>query len=159
MFGGLNRTLAAAALVVGAVLVVAPPVLADGCGGGPSAQNVYTECLGSGGGGKSASGSSSTTGGANTGGANSSSPPVSPKTAKALQSAGQDGKSLRQLVNGYGARRLLQSSGSGPAPEPTAVGSAFDVGSGPTALLIVLAATATLLLGASGFRGIQQRRH
>jgi hypothetical protein len=33
---------------------------------------------------------------------------------------------------------------------PSALGSAFDLGSGPTALLIVLAGTAFLLLGGSG---------
>jgi hypothetical protein len=162
VFGGLNRTLAAT-VVGGVVLVVMPHVaLADGCGGGPSAVNVYSECLGSGGGGKAthhAGSGTSTHSDANTSGGSTSSTsaPVSQQTSKALKKAGQDGKSLRQLVKGYGGARFLQSSSSGSATEPTAVGSAFDVGSGPTALLVVLAATAALLLGASAFRGIRQR--
>jgi hypothetical protein len=77
---------------------------------------------------------------------------------KALKKAGSDGKSLKHLVNSFGAARLLQSS-SAPVSEPTAVSSAFDLGSGPTALLIILAGTAVLLLAASGFRGVRQRRH
>ncbi|MGZ4317362.1 MAG: hypothetical protein ACXVRS_16260, partial [Gaiellaceae bacterium] len=72
--------------------------------------------------------------------------------------AGTDRKSLSYLVKGYGAARLLQSSSSAPETAPTAVGSAFDLGSGPTALLVVLAGTAVLLLAATGFRGVRQRR-
>jgi hypothetical protein len=158
MFGGLIRLLAAA-VVAGAVLVLPPAALAD-CGGKPSAVNVYKECLSSGGGGKPTSGSHSTsgthTGGGSTG---STSVPISKPTAKALKKAGTDGQSLSNLVKGYGAVRLLQSSSSTPAREPTAVGSAFDLGSGPTALLIVLAGTAVLLLAAAGYRGVRQRRH
>ena len=50
VFGGLNRFLAAG-LVAGACLV-APSAALAGCGGGPSAQNVYKECVPTGGGGK-----------------------------------------------------------------------------------------------------------
>lgn len=129
--------------------------------------NVYKECLPNGSGGKptshggGGSSSSSTNGGANTGGGSTSSTsvPISHQTAQALKKAGQDGKSLKQLVQGYGGARLLQSSSSGPATQPTAVSSAFDLGSGPTALLIVLAGTAVLLLALSGFRVARQRRH
>jgi hypothetical protein len=167
MFGGLNRLLAAA-VVAGAVLVLPPAALAD-CGGGPSAVNVYKECLSSGGGGKAtshsggskSSGTNASGGGStsSTGGSTSStSVPVSHQTQKALKKAGTDGKALSNLVKGYGAARILQSSSS-DATEPSAVGSAFDLGSGPTALLIVLALTAVLLLGATGFRSVRQRRH
>jgi hypothetical protein len=156
VLGGLNRLLASA-LVAGVVLVLPPAAMAD-CGGKPSAVNVYKECLPSGGGGKPTSGhptSGTHTSGGTTG---STSAPISKQTAKKLKKAGKDGRSLSNLVNAYGGARLLQSSSSAPATEPTAVGSAFDLGSGPTALLIVLAGTAVLLLAATGFRGVRQRR-
>ena len=152
MFGGLNRLLAAA-VVAGVVLVLPPAALAD-CGGNPSAVNVYRECLSSGGGGKATSGS--TSGGST--GSTSVPVPVTQQTQKALNQAGKDGKSLSKLVSTYGVARHLQSVDSASGTEPTAVGSAFDLGSGPTALLIVLAATAILLLGATGYRGVRQRR-
>jgi hypothetical protein len=155
MFRGLNRILAAA-VVAGAVFVLPPAALAD-CGGNPSAVNVYKECLSSGGGGKTTSGShgSHSTSGGSTG---STSVHISKQTAKALKKAGTDGQSLSNLVKGYGGARVLQSSSSAPATEPTAVGSAFDLGSGPTALLIVLAGTAILLLAASGTRVWRNRQ-
>jgi hypothetical protein len=158
VFGGLNRTLVAA-LVAGVVLVLPPAAFAD-CNGGVSAVNVYKECVQTGGGGKPTGGgggsSSSPTGGA-TGGPTGVTPiPISKQTKKALAKAGSDRKALKTLVRGLGSARLLQSSNA--AGEPTAVGSAFDLGSGPTALLIVLAGTAVLLLAASGFRGVRQRR-
>jgi hypothetical protein len=46
----------------------------------------------------------------------------------------------------------IQSSAQESGTTPSAVGSAFDLGSGPTALLIALAGTAVLLLAASGAR-------
>lgn len=127
-----------------------PPAAMADCGGKPSAVNVYTECVPSGGGGKPTS-SSHTSGG-------STSVPVSHQTQEELNQAGADGKSLSNLVNTYGLSRHLQSVSSDSETEPTAVGSAFDLGSGPTALLIVLAGTAILLLGATGFRTVRQRR-
>ena len=164
MFGGLNR-LILAALVAGAVLVVLPPAaLADGCGGGPSAVNVYSECLGSGGGGKPTAhtrthSGSSTKGGANTsGGSNPTHVPISPQTTKTLKKAGKDEKSLASLVKGYGAVRLLQSHSNAPSTSPTAIGSAFDLGSGPTVLLIVLAGAAFLLITTTGVRVARSRR-
>ena len=156
--GGLNRLLAFA-VVAGVLLVLPQAALAD-CNGGVSAVNVYKECLQTGGGGKATgSGGHHATGGTQTSGGSTSSTsaPVSKKTAKALKKAGADGKSLSNLVKAVGTRRFLQSSSA--ASEPTAVGSAFDLGSGPTALLIVLATTAVLLLAASGFRVARHRRH
>ncbi len=85
-------------------------------------------------------------------------PYVSKQTAKALKKAGSDGKSLSHLVNGYGAVRFLSGVHSSSAQEPTTVGSAFDLGSGPTVLLIVLVGTAVLLFAATGFRSVKQRR-
>jgi hypothetical protein len=151
VFGGLNRPLAA---VVAAVAFLAAPSAAFACNSGVSAVNVYSECQPSGSGGKSTSQAGG--GATNSGGGSTGSTSISPQTANALKSAGQDQQPLTNLVRGLGAARLLQSHDS--ATEPSAVGSAFDVGSGPTALLIVLACTAILLLGATGFRGVRRRR-
>ena len=153
MFGGLNRLLAAAA-VAAVVLVVPPAALASGCNGGPSAEQVYKECLPNGAGGKSAGGGNGGTPATGPG----STPAVSPPLAKALAKAGKDGKSLKRLVNAYGVRRVLASSHAAGAAEPTASGSAFDLGSGPTVLLIILAGTAVLLLGGSGMRAWRTRQ-
>jgi hypothetical protein len=131
--------------VAAAVVVVVPQTALAGCGGKPSAQQVYSECLQNGGGGKT-SGSNARTS------TTSSQPvPVSPKTKTALKHAGKDGRSLASLVQSYPAAHLPPPS-TAAATEPTAVGSAFDLGSGPTALLIVLAGTAIVLLGAAGTR-------
>lgn len=158
MFGGLNRLLATAAILV-AVLVVPPAAFASGCGGGPSAQQVYKECLPGGGNGKpthkaKSNGPTSTTPG-------SSVTPVTPvtitpKTAKALKKAGKDRQSLKRLVTAYG-HRSLASSHATQAAAPTAIGSAFDLGAGPTVLLVMLAGTAVLLLAASGYRSLRHR--
>jgi len=148
VFGGLNRLLVSA-VVAGAFFVLPSAALA--CNNGVSAVNVYRECTPSGSGGKAASNSQTT------GGTTSTVVPISKKTVVALKKAGSDGKSLKRLVNNFGAPRLLQSSSG--ASEPSAVGSAFDLGTGPTALLIILAGTAVLLLVATGLRGVQQRRH
>jgi len=159
VFGGLTRLLAAA-VVAGAVLVVPPAALAD-CGGNPSAVNVYKECVSTGGGGKATGGSgptSSTSGGSTSGGSTGSSVHMSKQTQQTIKKAGADGQSLANLVKAHGGARLLQSSNAGTATEPTAVGSAFDLGAGPTALLIVLATTAFLLLATTGYRGVRQRR-
>jgi hypothetical protein len=145
VFGGLNRPLAAAA--VAAAFLVAPSA-ALACGSGTSAVDVYSECLQSGGGGKPTSGS----------GGSSGPLYVSPQTAKALKKAGSDGQALSNLVRGYTGARLLQLHASS-AGQPTTVGSAFDLGSGPTVLLIALAGAAVLLLGATGVRSVRQRRH
>lgn len=151
MFGWLNRLLTAAfvagSLAAGVVLLAPPGALA--CNGGPSAQNVYKECLPSGGGG------TPTGGGTQAGGhgANAGSTSVSNQTAQAIKHAGKDRRALAALVHRYGPSDLLQSNQEdGTATAPTALGSAFDLGSGPTALLIVLAGTALLLLGGSGMR-------
>jgi hypothetical protein len=146
MFGGLNRLLAAA-VVAGAVLVA--PSTAFACNGGPSAVNVYKECLPTGGGSKPTSGGS----------AGSTPLSISKQTARALAHAGKDRRVLSNLVrnSGLGATRGLRASSAGSAA-PSAIASAFDLGSGPTALLAVLAGTALLLLGGSGLR-VWRHRH
>jgi hypothetical protein len=153
MFGGLNRLLATAVIVV-AVLVVPSAAFASGCGGGPSAEQVYKECVPGGGNGKSTH-----THKANTGGQTSPTPvsSIPPKTAKALKKAGKDRQSLRRLVTAYGLHRSLASSHGTPPAAPTAIGSAFDLGTGPTVLLVMLAGTAVLLLAAGGYRSLRHR--
>jgi hypothetical protein len=148
VFGGLNRPTIAAALVV--VVALVAPTAALACNGGPSAVNVYKECLPAGGGEKPTSGGQTTT---------PVSGPVSSRTANALNKAGKDKSRLLSLVKGYGPSRLLQSrSSTAAATDPSALGSAFDLGSGPTTLLALLAGTALLLLATTGLRGLRRRR-
>ena len=71
--------------------------------------------------------------------------------AKAIKQAGKNSRALSAWVRRT-APTALESSSQEAAP-PSAVGSAFDLGSGPTALLLALAGTAVLLLAASGVRG------
>ncbi len=158
MSGGLNRRIAVA-IAAGTLLValVAPSVAVASCNGGPSAANVYKECLAGGGGGKHTGSRKGT-------GPSSSSPTttlahVSPQTAKALKQAGRQRRVLSALVKGYGVSRLAEPTASNEASTPSALGSAFNLGSGPTALLLVLAAgTAVILLGGSGMR-VWRSRH
>jgi hypothetical protein len=141
------RRLFFAVIVASAVLW--SPAAAFACGGGPSAGNVYSECVPTGSGSKSAS-SGAHNSGSGTGSAQS---PVSAQTAKALQhTSKQNRRRLAHLLGAYGTTRLHAPSNPTAATEPSALGSAFDLGSGPTVLLIVLAGTAVLLLGGSGVR-------
>jgi hypothetical protein len=130
------------------------PTAAFACGGSnPSAVNVYVECLQNGGGAKptnhpSSSGTKSTT-------------PVTAvpsKAARVLAHAGHDKALLTNLVSGQGLGAPSSLESTGPSTTPSAIGSAFDLGSGPTALLLVLAGTAVVLLGGSGLR-FWRRRH
>ena len=150
MFGGLNRLLATA-LVAGAVLtaVLAGASTALACNGGTSAVNVYKECVPSGGGNNG--GHSTSTGPSS--GPSSTTPHLSSQTTRALNKAGKDKKDLKAVLKTYSIRRRLQVSHAGSVAAPSAVGSAFDLGSGPTALLVVLVGTAVLLLVGSGVRG------
>jgi hypothetical protein len=84
--------------------------------------------------------------------------PVSNRTLLLLKHAGKDKSALTNLVKGYGLQRRLQGvHASEASATPSALGSAFDLGSGPTVLLIVLAGTAALLLGGTGMRGWRSR--
>lgn len=150
MLGGLNRPLAVAVV---AVAVLAAPSAAIACSGGPSAVNVYKECVPSGGGDKPTGGGQQTGAGTEP----TTSAPVSSTAANALQHAGKDRRLLSALVRNSGPR-LTPESQSDSANSPSALGSAFDLGSGPTALLIVLAGTALLLLGGSSLR-VWRSRH
>jgi hypothetical protein len=143
----MNRRLAAA-IATGTVVVAlgAPSAALASCNGRPSAANVYSECLAGG----AKHHHHKTTGQ----GSNPTVVHISPQTAKALAHAGKQRRVLASLVHGYGASRLAEpTSSGGAASSPTALGSAFDLGSGPTALLVVLAGTAVLLLAATGVRG------
>ena len=115
---------------------------------------VYKECVPNGSGGQHASGAK---GGGQSSGPKSVVISPSPQTAKALNKAGKSGKSLKRLVKAYGLRRVLESTNTTAAAEPTAIGSALDPGSGPTVLLIGLVGTAVLLIAAGGYRGIRHR--
>lgn len=115
--------------------------------------NVYKECVPTGGGGKPTGGNSS-----KTGGSTSHAGVIPNRTAKAIKKTGKDSKAFSNLVRSSGPPRTLQSSNPEPATAPSAISSAFDLGSGPTALLIGLAAAAFLLLGGSGMR-VWRGRH
>lgn len=151
MIGGL-RWLVASAVVVGALVLAPATALADGCSGGPSAQNVYSECLPSGGGSKPTT---------SAGKGRTGQVPVSKRVRHLLAHAKGDKNALYQLLTNprLGATGAIEQGSIGSASSPSALGSAFDLGSGPTALLAVLAATAVLLLGASGLRVWRHRHH
>lgn len=160
MFGGLNRILSAI-LVAGAVTaaVLVGPAAASGCGSGTSAVSVYKECGQNGGGGKGSTPTKTST--TSTAGTHSGTTVtvhhVSSQTANALNKAGKDKAALAALLKTNGARRLFASK-AGSTSSPNAVGSAFDLTSGPTALLVVLAGTALLLVAGSGMRVWHGRR-
>lgn len=141
-----------ASLVAVLVVVLATPAGALACGGAPSAQNVYVECYKTAGGGKSVGGGS---GGAGSG-ANSKPLHISSGLTRKLAHAGKDRALLTELVTnpGYGAFRGLRSNTStGAIAAPSSLAAAVDLGSGPSALLAILAATAVLLLAVTGWRG------
>jgi hypothetical protein len=137
--------------MVAAAIALAAPGGALACGGSnPSAVNVYTECV------PNAAGSKPT--GHQTGPAPKPLP-VTPQTSHAIaKSGGKDSRTLAAIVKNPGLSEPSLASGSAGGSEPSALGSAFDLGSGPTALLAALAATALLLLGGSGFRFWRQRQ-
>ena len=131
------------AVFVAAAFVVPSAANAD-CGGGPSAQNVYSECVPGGSGGKKSTAPPSS--------AHSKPPAVSNRVAMAISKAGRDSRKLQAFVDG--GKRVLPPTG--PASEsaaPSVLGSAFDLGSGPLALLAVLVATAVAFLTATVLRG------
>jgi hypothetical protein len=153
MFGGLTRLLIVAVAV--GVFLTAPSV-AFACNDGVSAENVYKECLPNGGGGKPTSGAH-TTHTSSGPSAPTSSTPISKGTKKAIKRSGSDRRVISALVRNFGPRSL-PTSDRVPATAPSAIGSAFDLGSGPTALLVALAATAFLLLATAGTQGLRRRR-
>ena len=117
--------------------------------------SVYKECSQNGGGGKTSTKTTSTT--ATHSGTTVTVHHVSSNTTNALNKAGKDKAALAALLQTSGARRLFASK-AGSTSTPSTVGSAFDLTSGPTALLIVLAGTALLLVAGSGMRVWRGRR-
>lgn len=133
------------AIAIAALAVfLAPSAAYASCGGGPSAQHVYSECVPGGSGGKGTTAPS-------TRGGQHDSAPVSNRVANEISKAGKDRRVLSAWV--HGGERILPtpSSGSDNAG-PSILGSAFDLGSGPLALFVVLAGAAALILAASGLR-------
>lgn len=160
MFGGLNRLLVATAVAgVALVAVLSGPTAALACSNSTSAVNVYKECTPSAGsGGNSGGGSSRSGSGPGGSGSGSGSVPISSAAAKAVKHAGKASRALA-LVEKSGPTGLLRTGPStSNVAEPSAVGSAFDLGSGPGAFLIALAGAAFLLVAGSGLRFWQHRR-
>jgi hypothetical protein len=153
VFGALNRLLVAA-LVAGAAFVVPSAAFAD-CGGGPSAQHVYSECVPTGSGGKATK--TPPTKAPPTSGPQSKTAPIPSRTARALKKTGKDSRVLSTFVRSS-RKGLAQPQSSESSTGPGALGSAFDLGSGPLALLAALGGTALLLLGGSGLR-LWRSRH
>jgi hypothetical protein len=157
VFGGLNRLLVAAAVVGVSIATVlgSPAAALAGCNGNPSAENVYKECLPSGGGG------SPTTGKTSQSGSNSSGPSAGTRAGQAAKAVKHVNKKYRRalaLVESTRTGVLRTTPPSGLESEPSAVGSAFDLSSGPGAFLIALAGAALLLVGGSGLRIWHRRR-
>ena len=140
------------AAVVVAALVAPAGALACGGNGAPSAQNIYVECQPTAGGGQSVGGSPTVS-------SNGVSKPLPlPRgiSRKLARSGGKDAPLLRALVTnpGFGAFRGLHSNRTlASVTQPTALAAAVDLGSGPSALLGILAGTAVLLLVGTGWRG------
>lgn len=111
----------------------------------PPATQVYVEQVPTATGGQSV-GSTSTGGG-------NSSVPLSNTAQRALQSSGgKDKSTLKALATdpSLGARDNLVGAPVFAVKAPSALGAAFDLGSGPTALLVLLVVSAGLLaLGGS----------
>jgi hypothetical protein len=156
VFGGLNRLPRAVAVAGVALLVLlAAPTAALACNNSTSAGSVYHECLPSSGGGGN---SGKSTGRPSQSGKGGSGSVISGPAAKAVARAGKESRALA-LVESTRPRGVLRSNPtSSVAAEPSAVGSAFDLGSGPGAFLIALAGAAVLLLGGSGLRVWRHRR-
>lgn len=157
MFGGLNRLPRAVAVAGVALLVLlAAPTAALACNNSTSAGSVYHECLPSSGGGGNSGKSTDRPSQSGKGGGSGS--VISGPAAKAVARAGKESRALA-LVESTRPRGVLRSNPtSSVAAEPSAVGSAFDLGSGPGAFLIALAGAAVLLLGGSGLRVWRHRR-
>ena len=158
VLGGLRR-LVLGGLVAGVMLWA--PTAAFACGGSnPSAVNVYVECVQGGGGAKPSNHASKPTNQASSGGGTGThaTTPVTKapttKTARVLAHVSGPDKAL--LYNLASGGEPSMKSGE-PATAPSAIGSAFDLGSGPTALLLILAGTAVVLLGGSGLRFWRRR--
>jgi hypothetical protein len=161
MFSGV-RWLALAGVVSVAALV--GPSVALACDGGSSATNIYSEQLcGAGGKGHSTSGKHSAKPSHPSSGSQTTwvAPPVhvSQRTAHAVAHSGKDKKVLNNLVRNRGlvdADHIKPMLVAAPAAA-TSLGSAFDLGAGPTILFALLLGTVLLVLGTGGVRAWRNR--
>jgi hypothetical protein len=150
-----SRPVAAATIVIVSAFAAPPAAIAGGGGGGKgkctaSACSVYTEPVPSAG---KKQVQQNRTGGT------TKPVPISHRAERTLAHAGKDKKLLTQLLTnpGYGASRGLESSAAGVVA-PSALGAAFDLGSGPTALFAILAGTALAVAVYAGMGSWRRRR-
>jgi hypothetical protein len=86
---------------------------------------------------------------------------VPSKTSRLLSHAGKDKAALQAIASmpGYGAKRGILATDAAPAvAAPSALGAAFDLGTGPTILLAILLATAVAVAAQGGIRSWRRRR-
>jgi hypothetical protein len=150
MRGGLRRLLTAS--IVAAVVFAGPTAALAGSGSACSACKVYVEQQ------QSAGGSQPTNQSGGPTETTQKPAPVSKKATHQLEHA-KHKKVLSSLVRNpaFGPKRGLQSTGVSVA-EPSPLGAAVDLGSGPAALLAALAGSVLLLLALGGFRGWRRWR-
>lgn len=164
MVSGLTKLGVGAIAVVGVLVLSPAAALADSCGGGSSAVNIYSECIQTAGGGKHRAGSGTKT--TPTTATNTSTPyvvtpvTVSKKVQRSIAHAGRDRKLLHKLVTdpSLGATQAFVVPASYRAKTPSALGAVVDLGSGPNVLFAMLAAIAIVLLGVGGFHSRRQRQ-
>jgi hypothetical protein len=149
------RWLALAGAVAVAALVGPPAALA--CDHSGSAVSIYVDCGPPSAGGTHHSGGGKSGGTPSTGGSQQTSitPRVSQKEQHALKHAGPDKRVLTNLLEN--PNLVAQPLKATLTSSPTTLGSAFDLGSGPTTLLVLLLGTVLSLLGTSGFRAWRNR--
>src|SRR5205823_1714132 len=78
------------------------------------------------------------------------------KLRQVLSQAGPDRGPLGRLLQA--SPRGVARGSTGTVAAPSALGAAFDLGSGPTVLLAILLATAVALAAYGGLRGWHRRR-
>jgi hypothetical protein len=79
---------------------------------------------------------------------------ISKNLSRVLSQAGKDRGALHRLL----ADANLGGMQGGPSSGPSALGAAFDLGTGPTILLAILVATALGLAARGSVRGWRERR-
>lgn len=166
MVCGVSKVCVAAFAVAGVLLLAPAGALADSCQGGTSAVNIYSECIPTASGGShhnrgghhKPTGTTTTPSYTNTTPAVAVKPKLSKNVSKSLAHAGHDKKILKNIVSDpwLGATHAIETSASFRTTTPTALGSVFDIGSGPTVLFAMLAALAIALL-CVGLRGRRQQ--
>lgn len=150
MPAGLRRVLPAAAAVLLIALVLPAGAFADGGGKcSASACKVYNEQDVPNAGGKQQPPTGPNTSVGNT-------THVPGKLARVLQHAGKDTGPLKRILNDSGIGSLRTAPGAGGSP--SILGAAFDLGTGPMVLLVLLLGTAVGLAARGSIRGWLRRR-